>query len=124
MGKNALIGGVILAAIEGLNIVITRSLMPYMQKMQEQNGIPIDKLDPPIDPLRSHYKAMPLYEQQPIYQQQSNNGFDIDTTAQFDTHDDNWRDKLIEKTDKKEEKPFYKFWWKFFITIKINNNNN
>jgi hypothetical protein len=119
MGKNALIGGVILAAIEGLNIVITRSLVPYFEKMNAQNGLPIDLLDPPIDPLRSHYKAIPLYEQQPIYQQQSNNGFDIDKTAQFDTHDDNWKSTIpnntntntnTEKGKDDESKPFYKFW--------------
>lgn len=118
MGKNALIGGVILAAIEGLNIVITRSLVPYIEKMNTQQGVIIDKLDPPVDPLRTHYKAIPLYDQQPIYQQQSNNGFDIDKTAQFDTHDDNWKNALNtteikeDEKDKKETstKPFYQFW--------------
>jgi len=52
--KNALVGGVILAAIEGLNVVVSRVLVPFMEKQAAQQGgaMPIDRLEPPVDPLR------------------------------------------------------------------------
>ncbi len=46
MGKNALIGGVILAAIEGLSVVVSRYVMPRIERSQ----MPVDKLEPPKDP--------------------------------------------------------------------------
>jgi len=50
-GKSALVGGVILAAIEGLNILVSRVIMPQME--QDQGGMEIkDKLEPPPDPAR------------------------------------------------------------------------
>lgn len=48
-------GGVILAAIEGLNLVLTRVLMPSMEQQQaaaELGGVTIDPLLPPSDPSR------------------------------------------------------------------------
>ena len=53
--KNAVVGGVILAAIEGLNVMVSRVLMPYLErKNTEQAGgmMPVDRLEPPVDPMR------------------------------------------------------------------------
>ena len=52
MGKNALIGGVILAAIEGLGVVISRYVVPMMEQRSINAAAPIDLLEPPVDPLR------------------------------------------------------------------------
>ena len=63
-GKNALVGGVILAAIEGLGIVISRVLVPSLEKYQQQQGgggmARIDTLEPPLDSRRPYYKKTPL----------------------------------------------------------------
>lgn len=62
-GKNALVGGVILAAIEGLGIVISRVLVPSLEKYQQQGGggiARIDTLEPPLDSRRPYYKKTPL----------------------------------------------------------------
>ncbi len=45
-------GGAILAAIEGLNVVLMRVLMPLMEKQQVEAGVEIDRLIPPVDPSR------------------------------------------------------------------------
>jgi hypothetical protein len=50
-GKSALVGGVIMTAIEGLNIVLMRVVMPSFEASQAENVV-IDRLDPPLDPLR------------------------------------------------------------------------
>jgi hypothetical protein len=51
-GRSAVVGGVILAAIEGLNLVIMRVLMPSIEKKQMEQGMEIDRLMPPVDPSR------------------------------------------------------------------------
>ena len=57
--KNAAIGGVILAGIEGLNIAVSRALMPMLEKKgQEASGMVVDALEPPEDPLRPYRKPM------------------------------------------------------------------
>jgi import inner membrane translocase subunit TIM17 len=57
--KNAAIGGVILAAIEGLNITVSRMLMPMIERKQnEASGVVMDSLDPPEDPLRPYRPPM------------------------------------------------------------------
>lgn len=48
-GKNAAIGGVLLALIEGLGILITNSLSKLPQIEQQEPGA-VDPLEPPIDP--------------------------------------------------------------------------
>ena len=48
-GKNALVGGVLLALIEGLGIMLTKMLTPSPEQMQEM-GLPQDTLEPPRDP--------------------------------------------------------------------------
>ncbi len=52
--RSGIAGGVILAAIEGLNLVLTRVLMPSMEQQQAQleGGVPVDPLLPPVDPSR------------------------------------------------------------------------
>lgn len=62
-GTNALAGGVILAAIEGLNIGVQRVIMPMFEKQQQEAAeaagmtVKVDLLDPPVDPLRHFYSA-------------------------------------------------------------------
>jgi hypothetical protein len=51
-GRSAVVGGVILAAIEGLNLLLMRVLMPSIEKQQQEQGIEVDKLNPPVDPTR------------------------------------------------------------------------
>jgi mitochondrial import inner membrane translocase subunit TIM17 len=53
--KNAAFGGIILAAIEGLNVMISRVVVPYFErKSNESSGMisAVDRLEPPVDPLR------------------------------------------------------------------------
>lgn len=45
-------GSVILAAIEGLNLLLMRVLMPSIEKQQLEQGMEIDRLNPPNDPTR------------------------------------------------------------------------
>ena len=52
MRNNAIIGGVLLAGIEGLQIWLTRYAMPWWEQRQQQGMMPIDLLDPPTDPKR------------------------------------------------------------------------
>ena len=61
-GTNALAGGVILAAIEGLNIAVQRIIMPMFEKQQQDQAmleggqVNIDLLDPPVDPLHRRHR--------------------------------------------------------------------
>lgn len=66
-GRSALVGGVILAAIEGLNLVIMRVLMPSMEQQQAAQGIEVDRLLPPVDPSRPRSVApkKPMWESSP-----------------------------------------------------------
>ena len=57
MGKNALVGGVLLALIEGLGILITKMVTPSPEQLQEM-GMQQDMLEPPRDP-NSVYLAPP-----------------------------------------------------------------
>lgn len=51
-GRSAIVGSVILAAIEGLNLLLMRVLMPSIEKQQMEQGMEIDRLIPPVDPAR------------------------------------------------------------------------
>jgi len=53
-GKNALMGGVLLAAIEGLGVLVQRLVAPMMEETSQSAGQPVDKLEPPSDPLRPY----------------------------------------------------------------------
>ena len=121
-GKNALVGGVLLAAIEGLNIAVTRLVMPMLEKRNVESGAPIDMLEPPNDPMRPRInKSQPLYKpQQPAPVPSGNvNGFNIDEIDTFQT--DSWDSTISSNKnnsngssnsidDKDKDKPFYKFW--------------
>lgn len=52
-GKSALFGGLILAAIEGLSLAMSRVFVPFLEKQTMASaGMPIDTLEPPSDPSR------------------------------------------------------------------------
>lgn len=62
-GTNAVAGGVILAAIEGLNIAVQRIIMPMFEKQQQEQAmlegggqVNVDLLEPPVDPLHRRHK--------------------------------------------------------------------
>lgn len=60
-GKSALVGGMILAAIEGLTLVMSRIVFPYFerQSMQGAGQVVVDELLPPRDPNRAKRLATP-----------------------------------------------------------------
>jgi hypothetical protein len=108
-GKNALAGGVILAAIEGFNIALSRVIFPYMENQQLQQGIKIDLLEPPTDPLRASYARTPLY-QPSINAIEDSKPSKINETGfeanAFPTLEDDWEKKQKEgKVEKKNG------WW-------------
>jgi import inner membrane translocase subunit TIM17 len=53
-GKNAVVGAVLLAAIEGLGKVVGRILQPWIEEKSQAGAQPLDLLDPPSDPLRPY----------------------------------------------------------------------
>ncbi len=53
-GKNAVMGGVILAAIEGLGVLVERLVTPMIEETAQTAGRPVDFLDPPVDPLKPY----------------------------------------------------------------------
>jgi mitochondrial import inner membrane translocase subunit TIM17 len=59
MGKNALVGGVLLALIEGLGILITKMVTPSPEQMQEM-GMAQDMLEPPRDPNSTFLAPPPM----------------------------------------------------------------
>jgi len=58
MARNAVFGGAILAAIEGFSIGLTRYILPLFEKQQLASQMPMDMLDPPVDPLQEYFKKM------------------------------------------------------------------
>jgi import inner membrane translocase subunit TIM17 len=119
-GKNALMGGLVLAAIEGLNVVVQRALMPFIEKRQAAEGVAIDMLEPPNDPLRPTFARKQINDiyvepSPPVSSQLHHNdtGFDINTSLNDDdfNHDNSkWETKQAELNKQKEEKPAWKFW--------------
>lgn len=64
--KNAAMGGAILAVIEGLQIGISKLLMPYIEEKSKQNGFSLsDQLEPPVDIL---YSSGSISNQEPMAQ--------------------------------------------------------
>jgi hypothetical protein len=124
-GRNALAGGVILAAIEGLSVVMSRVLMPMLEKQQQAADMPVDLLDPPVDPLRPYVKSTPLWTPMKEMQQSisysppalttPSQGIDIDSISEFDpnAHDD-WEHRQKQKKAEEEargaSKPAWKLW--------------
>lgn len=82
MGRNALFGGIILAAMEGVGIAFTRVVMPYFEKKTLEAGQPVDLLEPPIDPIFSRRNATPITWN-------TNTGFDVNTAAAFQEDNSN-----------------------------------
>jgi hypothetical protein len=115
-GKNALVGGVLLAAIEGLNIAVTRVLMPMLDKRGPE--APVDRLDPPNDPLRPRSRVVydRNYESGPVPQAAISmpTSFDFEAANQFqvDTWDAKTSNEINSTEDdrKGESKPFWKVW--------------
>ncbi len=113
MAKNAIVGSIILACIEGLNIAVSRILMPRIEKQQLEAGIPIDMLEPPRDPLRIAPSQGLVWEKSPTDYNQAHTGFDIDSVSQFDTYKDNWAEEENKKdleSNIQATKSWYKFW--------------
>ena len=122
-GKNAVIGGIILAAIEGLNIVVTRVMMPYIEKQQADAGRPIDMLDPPLDPLRPYQKSQPLWQPSApsspllgfpgsgqLHTTAPSGGFDIDSIPAFDITSSSTPPSNPDPNAHSESKPFWRVW--------------
>ncbi len=69
--KNAAMGGAILAVIEGLQIGISKLLMPYIEEKSKQNGFSLsDQLEPPVDILYSRGSIgnqEPMQQPTPVY---------------------------------------------------------
>jgi len=141
-GKNALVGGLILAAIEGLNIAVSRIVMPMMEEKAISEGKVIDRLEPPTDPLRSHLRISRnaslnnsrnnsnIKDKSGFYGSgddhigatvwnpeaiavKSNSGFELDSLPQFDASTDEWEKKMqLEAAEKAEDKSTEKPFWK------------
>ena len=131
MARNALAGAVILAAIEGLQVVISRLLLPMMQdKEMAAQRVEVDRLEPPVDPLRAYSRRKNNNSFNPLFQSQepqynatgslnssstsgytgSTNakGFDINSLDNFDRRGEVWESKQENKEE--QQKPFWKIW--------------
>lgn len=134
-GRSALAGGVILAAIEGFNLLLMRVLMPSMEQQAQQAGMPVDKLLPPRDPTRVTYSARattqgkslwesssgspsPFYTTDSTTNSPASSGFDLgslikesEASAQKDSWNSNsTNSNLSQSSEDKESKPFWKLW--------------
>ncbi len=93
-GKNALIGGLILALIEGVTIGVSRLVTPMLEKQQMELGMPLDLLEPPTDLLRAQANRGPrsVWDDNASLTEYSREGvgLDVDQVSQFDTRNDNW----------------------------------
>eukprot|EP01041_Mallomonas_annulata_P009736 gene9736-20249_t len=109
-GKSAVVGGLVLAAIEGLNIAVQRVLLPYIEKSQTTQHHIIDMLDPPTDILSAKsLNKQTIWDTATIKDYAPPPpaaGFDIDAISQFDSTSSSWENK-----PKDEEKPVNP-WWK------------
>eukprot|EP01038_Epipyxis_sp_PR26KG_P005582 gene5582-7707_t len=120
-GKNALMGGVLLAGIEGFNILLLRVIMPMMEKNNEQLGIQIDKLLPPIDPNRQRLPAnrssssssskAPFWAPEPKFNPSiMSSGENKDNTPKWDTPGFIPVSNGDQSESENKVKPFWKFW--------------
>ena len=115
-GLNALIGGAILAVIEGVSIGIQRVIVPNMEQQALQQGMPIDLLDPPTDPLRASFTSQQsLWDASnappPSSPTRDGSGFSLDSLPQFDMHDEMVNRSAAANTPPAPEpKPFWKIW--------------
>lgn len=118
-GKNALIGGFILALIEGVSIGIQRVVVPMIEKQAVEAGQQIDLLEPPVDVLmknRNSTSRRDIYTPPPMpatgsLSSTTGGGFDLDSIKPFDTHDSDLHEvDDTAKQIKEESKPFWKVW--------------
>lgn len=130
-GKSALVGGLILAAIEGLNLMLMRVIMPSLEKQQAGAGIEIDRLMPPKDPMRlsrrkagTNIKNIESGIDQQIYSPPSSTkGFDIDSillqqdkssSENMSSSTSKWDTPGFSSTASDEEEPAKPAWYKFW----------
>ena len=137
MARNAFAGGAILAAIEGLQVVLSRVLLPMMQEkeMSQQRAV-VDNLEPPVDPLRAYSRRKnqnnnslnPLWQPSNEHLQYNTNGslsagstsgytgstnskgFDLNAVDDFDRRGEVWENKQNTASESNSEKPFWKIW--------------
>jgi hypothetical protein len=95
--KNAVIGSVILALIEGISIGVQRVLLPMYEKQAVQQGMVIDMLDPPVDPLMRHRRS-PSDTHNPLpsglgalSSGLSTGGFELSSVSSFDNTGNDWQ---------------------------------
>ena len=130
--SSAVMGGIILAAIEGLNIAVQRVIVPYFENQAQQSNQIVDLLEPPIDiyaskPLYSLPPASPSYDNYNSLSSSSTSsstspsgsgsiskGFDIDSISQYDTSNDWKGDNSANSSDGSSNSKDSKPWWKPF----------
>jgi hypothetical protein len=110
---------VILALIEGISIGVQRVLLPMYEKQAVQQGMVIDMLDPPVDPLM-RYRRSPTDTPNPIPSALhsgvtsqtlpglSSGGFDLSSVSTFDSTGDDWQNSNEKPNASTESK---KSWW-------------
>jgi import inner membrane translocase subunit TIM17 len=118
-GRSALVGGVILAAIEGMTVFVSRVLMPKFEDDGQERII--DKLEPPRDPKRSLStnnkfnggRSQSIFEAAPsassLYEGGNNLQFD-NRTPNFEQHGFG-ADVEIKSTESKPEEPKKGWLW-------------
>jgi hypothetical protein len=109
---------VILALIEGISIGVQRVLLPMYEKQAVQQGMVIDMLDPPVDPLM-RYRRSPTDTPNPLPSALasgiasqtsglSSGGFDLSSVSTFDNTGDDWQNSNEKPNPLTEPK---KSWW-------------
>lgn len=122
MVKNAVVGGVILGLIEGVSIGVTRVLLPMYEKQAEEQGMVIDMLDPPIDPLMRKGRTNPkdVYTPIPIMPGAGSGsgnlgaGFDLDKVSSFDDEVSKSDKFTASSSGNDEDKSSSSSWWNPF----------
>lgn len=125
-GRSALAGGVILAAIEGLNLVLMRVLMPSMEQQQSEGMVQVDTLLPPNDPSRprasrnshkplwqSNAAPSPLYAADPTPAAWEPQGFSLDNSSTFNTSSggfDSASTTVVPDSGSSQAASSWKFW--------------
>mmetsp|Transcript_15335 Transcript_15335/g.23091 ORF Transcript_15335/g.23091 Transcript_15335/m.23091 type:complete len:230 (-) Transcript_15335:204-893(-) len=118
-GKNAVIGGVILALIEGVSIGVQRVLLPMYEKQAIEQGMTIDMLDPPVDPMMQHAPLSNTRDfHTPVFSggaTSTGGGFDLNSVSNFDSRGDDWgRTTAAEESSRvSDESKGKSSWWPF-----------
>jgi hypothetical protein len=110
--KNAVIGSVILALIEGISIGVQRVLLPMYEKQAVQQGMVIDMLDPPVDPMMRHRRSpSDTHNDLPsrfgaLSSGISPGGFELSSVSSFDSTGNDWQ-----SSNEKPAETSKKSWW-------------